>query len=51
MTERDMLRTIVKRDENIIEQLVVIIEERTGCKVNITFISGHPLIFLEEKEG
>jgi len=51
MHERDLLRKIVKRDEDIIEQLVVIIEERTGCTVKITFIAGHPLIFLEEKES
>jgi hypothetical protein len=51
MHERDLLRKIVKRDEDIIVQLVVIIEERTGCNVKITFIGGHPLIFLEEKEG
>jgi hypothetical protein len=51
MKESDLLRKIVKRDEDIIVQLVVIIEERTGCNVKITFIVGHPLIFLEEKEG
>ena len=50
MNKRDCTRKIVKRDVDIIEQLVVIIEERTGCHVKITFIGGHPLIFVEEKE-
>ena len=51
MNERDLLRRIVKRDENLIEHLVVIIEERTGCIGKITFIGEYTLVFLNEKEG